>query len=307
MLLPILGRAFFALQLDCGNISTVLTSTITSDLTITTNQINLLAWGFVATFQALVPNYASFLATRLLLSLLEGGYILGALFYLSTWYKKKELSSRVTLFFFGQKLVASPPLSPLFTAYWPLTVEGLITIFIGIFFLLLLPTSTTDARPLLTHRSCRSYFTPDELEVIQQRMVLTLAFAYLSDRTNKRGLFVHLGSTWNLIGYICLREMPTTASGQHKDGTLVAASVGYAAMHILNVARLAVNCTTPQERSVALALVIMAANLSGISGGQIFRTGDAPLYRHGLTALSTLAGAAWVQAVGCWMFGAGSG
>ncbi|RAK78142.1 uncharacterized protein BO72DRAFT_495296 [Aspergillus fijiensis CBS 313.89] len=229
MLLPILGLAFFALQLDCGNISTVLTSTITSDLTITPNQINLLAWGFVATFQALMPNYASFLATRLLLSLLEGGYILGALFYLSTWYKKKELSSRVTLFFFGQKFSAA--------------------------------TSNLISAGLLK--------------------------------------IDHSRSTWNLIGYICLREMPTTASGQHKDGTPVAASVGYAAMHIVNVAWLAVNCTMPQERSVALALIIMAANLSGFSGGQIFRTGDAPLYRHGLTALSTLAGAAWVQAVGC--------
>ncbi|PYI29487.1 hypothetical protein BP00DRAFT_448307 [Aspergillus indologenus CBS 114.80] len=128
-------------------------------------------------------------------------------------------------------------------------------------------------------------------------MVLTFTLAYLSDRTTKRGLFVLLASTWNLIGYICLREMPSTASRQRKYGTIVAASVGYAAMHILNVAWLAVTCTTTQERSVALALVIMAANLSGISGGQIFRT-NAPLSRHGVTALCALAGAAWVQAVG---------
>ncbi|PYI12861.1 MFS transporter [Aspergillus violaceofuscus CBS 115571] len=429
ILLPILGLAFFALQLDRGNISTVLTSTITSDLNITTNQINvgsqllsagivltelpsnillqrfgpkwwlsfqLLAWGLVATFQAFVSNYASFLATRLLLGLLEGGYIPGALFYLSTWYKKEELSSRVTLFFFGQMFSAAT--SNLISAgllkldqshglagwRWVFLVEGLITVSIGIIFLLLLPTSTANARPLLNYRSRWSYFTPDEQEIIRQRyaadahsnptddsrvrirardiwmtvrkptiiqhffftlvsmsalsglttytptliksfgydaihanllasvpvycsMVLTFTLAYLSDRTTKRGLFVLLASTWNLIGYICLREMPSTASRQHKYGTIVAASVGYAAMHILNVAWLAVTCTTPQERSVALALVIMAANLSGISGGQIFRTGDAPLYRHGLTALCALAGAAWVQAVGLnvWYWAAG--
>ncbi|PYH85101.1 hypothetical protein BO82DRAFT_399049 [Aspergillus uvarum CBS 121591] len=70
--------------------------------------------------------------------------------------------------------------------------------------------------------------------------------------------------------------MPSTASRQRKYATIVAASVGYAAMQ----------------------LIMTAANLSGISGGQIFRTDDAPLYRHGLTALCALAGAAWVQEVG---------
>lgn len=38
----------------------------------------------------------------------------------------------------------------------------------------------------------------------------------------------------------------------------------------------------------------MAANASGISGSQIFRTSDAPLYRHALTAVCALAGVAWV-------------
>jgi hypothetical protein len=40
ILLPILGLAFFALQMDRGNISNALTSTITTDLGINTSQIN---------------------------------------------------------------------------------------------------------------------------------------------------------------------------------------------------------------------------------------------------------------------------
>ncbi len=135
ILLPILGLAFFALQIDRGNISAALTSTITEDLNITTNQINvgtqllsagiviseipsnvilqrvgpqrwlsaqLFAWGLVATFQAFVQSYPAYLVTRLLLGLLEGGFIPGALYYLSTWYKRQESSLRITLFFFGQ-------------------------------------------------------------------------------------------------------------------------------------------------------------------------------------------------------------
>lgn len=40
----------------------------------------------------------------------------------------------------------------------------------------------------------------------------------------------------------------------------------------------------------------MAANLSGISGSQIFRTSDAPKYTQGLTAICSLAGASWALA-----------
>lgn len=88
--------------MDRGNISNALTSTITQDLKITTNQINvgssllsagivlleipsnillqrvgpqrwlscqIVAWGLVATFQNFITNYGGYLATRLLLGL----------------------------------------------------------------------------------------------------------------------------------------------------------------------------------------------------------------------------------------------
>jgi hypothetical protein len=40
----------------------------------------------------------------------------------------------------------------------------------------------------------------------------------------------------------------------------------------------------------------MAANCAGISGSQIFRTNDRPLYHRGLTAICILAGASWLLA-----------
>ena len=96
--------------MDRGNVSAILTSTITKDLDINTNQINigtqlvgaaiviaeipsnlimqrlgprvwlagqLFAWGLVATFQAFVQSYSAYLATRVLLGLCEGGFIPG--------------------------------------------------------------------------------------------------------------------------------------------------------------------------------------------------------------------------------------
>lgn len=110
ILLPVLALAFFSMQMDRGNISAVLTSTITQDLHITTNQVNigtqllsagivlseipsniimqrigprvwlsgqLFAWGLVATFQAFVQSYPAYLVTRILLGFCEGGFIPG--------------------------------------------------------------------------------------------------------------------------------------------------------------------------------------------------------------------------------------
>lgn len=60
-----------------------------------------LVFGFVATLQVFVKNRAGFLASRLFLGFAESGYIPGGIYTLSTWYTKRELSKRVSIFFFG--------------------------------------------------------------------------------------------------------------------------------------------------------------------------------------------------------------
>ncbi|KAL4972629.1 major facilitator superfamily domain-containing protein [Aspergillus desertorum] len=418
VLIPILGLAFFALQIDRGNISAALTSTITEDLNITTNQINvgtqllsagiviseipsniilqrvgpqrwlsvqLFAWGLVATFQAFIKSYPAYLVTRLLLGLLEGGFIPGALYYLSTWYKREETSLRVTLFFFGQMF--SGATSSLISAglltlsgkgglagwRWIFLVEGVMTLFFGIIFILFVPPKAGDGRPLISPFTGRwSYLTPRESHIATSRVLLddprksaghleitgreiwntvrqpriiqhffitlvamsgfqgltqytpsiiksfgfsavranalasvpvycgmlwVLVLSYLSDKTGHRGPFVLISITWNVISYACLRVTPATSDRWHRYGVIAVANVSYASMHVLNVGWLSVYCRSPQERSVAMALIVMAANCAGISGSQIFRTEDKPLYLHGLTAICALAAASWVLAL----------
>ncbi|KAK0108459.1 hypothetical protein ONS95_003262 [Cadophora gregata] len=216
ILIPILGLAFFALQLDRGNISSALTSTLTKDLGINTNQVNvgsqllsagivlleipsniilqkvgprpwlsvqILAWGLVATFQAFISNYASYLTTRLLLGLMEAGFIPGALYYLSTWYKKGETSLRVTFFFFGQmfanatsQLIAAGLLSlegkrGLSGWQWLFLIDGLITILIAFLFILFVPPSAGDGHALITLGKF-NYFTERESHIIKNRVLL---------------------------------------------------------------------------------------------------------------------------------------
>ncbi|KAJ6028790.1 hypothetical protein N7540_004366 [Penicillium herquei] len=414
ILIPTLALAFFALQLDRGNISAVLTSTITEDLGITTDQVNigtqllsagivlaeipsniilqrigprvwlsgqLFAWGLVATFQAFVQSYPAYLVTRVLLGLCEGGFIPGALYYLSTWYKKEETSTRTSFFFYGQMFASAT--SSLISAgvlkldgtcgmsgwRWIFLIEGLITLFIGIVFTLLVPPKAGDGRPLISMGRW-SYFTERESQIIVNRVLLddprkargqiqisrsdiwktvkqpriwqhvmltlvsmsgfqgltqyspsmikSIGFsavkanalasvgvycgiiwltilAFCSDRTGHRGPFVMIALTWNLISYVCLRTDSYESPKWHRYGVITIANVSYCSMHILNVGWLSLYCKTPQERSISMALVVMAANCAGISGSQIFRTADAPKYLKGLTAICALAGVAWAQ------------
>lgn len=51
--------------------------------------------------QVFIRDKAGFLLTRTLLGLAETGYIPGAMFILSTWYTKAEITKRIAIFFFG--------------------------------------------------------------------------------------------------------------------------------------------------------------------------------------------------------------
>jgi MFS family permease len=61
--------------------------------------------------QVFVRNRASFLTLKMLLGVAEAGYIPGAVYTLSTWYRKEELAKRVAIFFFG--MFSGNALSPL--------------------------------------------------------------------------------------------------------------------------------------------------------------------------------------------------
>ncbi|KAJ5618292.1 hypothetical protein N7528_006935 [Penicillium herquei] len=122
---------FFALQLDRGNISQALASTLLEDLNMTSNDYNLgqtiflvcfllaempsqliskrlgpdrwiptqmVLWSTVASCQAFLKNKHAYFATRALLGLLEGGFIPDTVLFLSFFYKSNELPKRLTCF-----------------------------------------------------------------------------------------------------------------------------------------------------------------------------------------------------------------
>ena len=50
--------------------------------------------------------------------------------------------------------------------------------------------------------------------------------------------------------------------------------------HPLNISWMSLTCDDSEERALAMALVIMGANIAGIYGAQIFREDDKPKYRR---------------------------
>ncbi|GJC81172.1 putative uncharacterized transporter YOL163W [Colletotrichum liriopes] len=60
------------------------------------------------------------------------------------------------------------------------------------------------------------------------------------------------------------------------------------AVHPVNGAWVSANAKSAGERSITMAILIMAANCSGIVGKQLFREEDAPKYRQGWTVITGL-------------------
>ncbi|KAF4931443.1 putative transporter [Colletotrichum viniferum] len=139
-LMPLLVVGFYVLQLDRTNISNALTDTLTQDLGIANNQVNIgnqlmlagiviaeipsnlilqrvgapvwltlqvAIWGTIALMEAWCTNVHSFYATRMLLGLFEEGFIPGVQYMLALFYKRDQLALRTSIFYFGNYSAAA--------------------------------------------------------------------------------------------------------------------------------------------------------------------------------------------------------
>ncbi|KDQ63397.1 hypothetical protein JAAARDRAFT_121105 [Jaapia argillacea MUCL 33604] len=59
----------------------------------------MLGWGVVMTLHGIIHDYNGLLTVRFFLGLFEAGLYPGIVFYMSCWYKRSELGTRVALFF----------------------------------------------------------------------------------------------------------------------------------------------------------------------------------------------------------------
>jgi predicted MFS family arabinose efflux permease len=111
---------------------------------------------------------------------------------------------------------------------------------------------------------------------------VSFAFSYVSDRFNKRGETVIAGFSCHLLGYVFNRIFTELIGlrGVRYFGVVWTQTFGTFS-HPLNMAWMSLTCEDSEVRALAMAMVIMGANIAGIYGAQIFRQDDSPLYRRG--------------------------
>ncbi|BCR87211.1 uncharacterized protein ACHE_31198A [Aspergillus chevalieri] len=364
--LPLLLIGFATYQLDRTNISSALTGGFAAAIDVDQSAINLgnqlmflgvivleipsnmilhsigprwwiggqvLIFGIMAALQIFVQNRAGFLVTRMFLGLAEAGYIPGAMYTLSCWYTREELTKRIAVFFFG--MFGGTAVSPLLGAallmldrkgglsgwQWIFLVEGIWSMLVGIMLLAFLPereqantpahnkapgdeekqptditiqeapTPQTQHIPLKTvwetltnirkwphflGTACvfatwspLTTYTPtiimslgytriqaNALTAIGNFITLpvVLFFAWLSDRTKRRGLTVMLAITCYLIAVVLLRCLQAHVGKWGRFGlwtTVNGLAVGY---HPIHNSWIQMNCKSSQERSINIAM-----------------------------------------------------
>ncbi|KAI2758336.1 hypothetical protein DTO006G1_6852 [Penicillium roqueforti] len=312
-------------------------------------------FGIIACLQIFVRNKLGFLLTRTFLGLAEAGYIPGAMYTLSTWYTKEELTKRIAIFFFG--MFGGTAISPLLGAaflkldgkgglfgwQWIFLVEGLFSVAVSfvLFFFLpehkKVPVSTDEvnisesgglrltekplAHPGKTHISLSlvwktltnfqkwphfiatgcvfatwsplTTYTPSifmELGFPRVRanalcaigslltLPVILVFAWISDKSNKRGLTVIVAIFVYLIALVILRIAVHHVDKWGNFGlwtTVNALAVGY---HPIHNSWIQINCKSSEERNISVAMFVMSATAGLMAGTQIFRADESAIF-----------------------------
>lgn len=112
----------------------------------------MVAWGIISAATGAVQSYGGLLAIRFILGFVEAAYFPGVLFFLSSWYTRKELAFRTALLYSGSLisgafsgLIAAGITNGLdgargITAWrWLFIIEGAITVAIALMAFFILP------------------------------------------------------------------------------------------------------------------------------------------------------------------------
>lgn len=140
----------------------------------------MVAWGIVSAFQAMLTNRAGFFVTRALVGVLEGGFLPDVILYLSYWYTGEELNTRLSYFYtvlgvsqiFGSLLAAGlielGKYHHLHGWQYVFIVEGALSVIVGFISYFLLAAGPTQTKGFF---SKNGWFTEHEEKILVNRVL----------------------------------------------------------------------------------------------------------------------------------------
>ncbi|KEY65319.1 hypothetical protein S7711_01833 [Stachybotrys chartarum IBT 7711] len=340
------------------------------------------AWGLIATFQAFIrgQGYGAYMTTRFLLGVFECGYIPAGLYTITRFYTTRETSKRFAFFFMGNLIANGSSglmaygilpmrgINGLSGWQWLFIIEGSMTLFIALLFVIILPRGPENPVSLVGIR----YFNERETSIIVERVlqddptkvhprphvspreiwdactnwrlighiltimaalaasaalfpfapqiaasygysrlqanamasigfwvliITTFAWGWAADRLGRRGPIVLAGV---FISWVMILANRLTSDSTNFDArfALLVLMISFSFnWQPLQGAWMSVNCKSAGERSVTMAIFVMATNCAGVIAGQIFQQRDYPEYRRAWTITLSLSSVGLAAAI----------
>ncbi|KXJ93636.1 inner membrane transporter yfaV [Microdochium bolleyi] len=129
-------------------------------------------------------------------------------------------------------------------------------------------------------------------------LVVIFVFAWISDRTQQRGLTVIAGQFSYLIVLIVARFVHPHAGRWSRWGLWTAMNSFAVGYHPAHNTWLQLNCKDPRERSISIAMWCMSSISGMMVGARYFRAEDGPFYSQGLQIMIVMVSVGMVLAVG---------
>ncbi|VBB84817.1 Putative Protein similar to YIL166C of Saccharomyces cerevisiae [Podospora comata] len=174
-----LGNSLFAFSFLCAEVpSQLISKYLGCDIWI---PLQMVLWSLVASSQFTLSGRFGYLASRVLLGMLQGGFIPTVVLYLSYFYKANELTIRMG--FFWTSMVFADIFAAL-SAFgllhmrgvggysgwrWLFLIEGMVTLVFGILSFGLMPAGPTQTAGWL--RGEKGWFTPREEFILVNRII----------------------------------------------------------------------------------------------------------------------------------------